>query len=305
MLNIMTIWNPNSQFNWLTNEDVVNTVILILIVFILRTLIIRTITVKRKVLSDTRRRWVSIVQNSSILLAGLGLIFIWSPELSTFALSLTAFVVALVIATKEYILCMIGAVYRATSRPFTVGDWIEIQGMRGEVIIEGILTTKLQEVGTGSFRFHYTGRVLTFPNSILLTQTVFNETFRKRFLHHRFTVTIEPGIDPTKIFDGVVPLIKKNLADTDKVADRYWSMVQQRSQTALPSRDPQVSLGTTDIGKISFSMMKKCLKFPDSCFANCESQKTPKAVAPSSPQSLSSFPPSSSKLPSSVPPSSL
>ncbi len=255
---INSLWGDIRELEWLGHDALANTVILVLILLILRVIIIRTITANHEVLSDTRRRWVSIVQNASILLTGLGLIFIWSPQLSTFALSLTAFAVALVIATKEYLLCMIGAVYRATSRPFTVGDWIEIQGMRGEVITEGILTTKLQELGTGSFRFEYTGRLLTLPNSILLTQTVFNETFRKRYLHHRFTVTIDAGVDPTKILAGILPLISEKSAEADRVADRYWSMVRQRTQAELPSREPRVTLETNNLGKISFVVSVFC-----------------------------------------------
>lgn len=157
---------------------------------------------------DTRRRWISVVQNTSILLTVLGLTFIWSPQLSTFALSLTAFAVALVIATKEYLLCVVGAIYRTSSKPFSVGGWVEIHGMRGEVIAEGILTTRLQELGAGSSRFDYTGRILTVPNSVLLSQTVFNESYRKRYLHHQFSVTIESGIDTTPILTALKPRLE-------------------------------------------------------------------------------------------------
>ncbi len=257
-LNVNTIWESVVTLLRLNNEDVANTVTLIAIMLVFRFLTTRGIKGKQEVLNETRRRWMSIVQNSSVLLIGLGLIFIWSPELSTFALSLTAFAVAMVLATKEYILCMIGGLYRATSRPFTMGDWIEILGMRGEVIAEGILATKLQELGTGNYRYDYTGRILTVPNSVLLTQTVSNESYRKRYLHHRFSVTVEAGIDPTGILAGTLKLINAESAENSPVADRYWSMIRQRAQTELPSREPQVSVETTALGKIAFVVVIFC-----------------------------------------------
>lgn len=243
---------------FLTNQSIANTIILLAITVLGRFLLIRMIKGKGGPLSDARRRWISIVQNFSILFAILGFIFIWSPQLSTFALSLTAFAVALVVATKEYILCLVGAIYRATSNPFSVGDWIEIQGLRGEVLTDGILTTKLQELGQGSSRFQFTGRVLTIPNSSLLTQTVFNEKFRKYALHHKFKVIVEPGIDASDIVDAIVPLLQNQDEKEDKIIEQNWKKSRRNVQTDFPSRDPVIAVETTDIGKISFIITVFC-----------------------------------------------
>lgn len=237
---------------------IAETALLIAIALIARALIVRAIEGKTDRLSDSRRRWISIVRNVSKLAILLGLIFIWSPQLSTFALSLTAFAVAMVIATKEYVLCMVGAVYRATARPFEVGDWIEVQGIRGEVIDEGMLTTKLQELGEGASEFELSGRVLTLPNSALLTQTVINESFRTKYLHHRFSVTVDPGIDPSHIADRVLSMLETCANEQDPVAERYLTMVQRRLKTDLPSREPQVTLETSNLGKIVFDVTVFC-----------------------------------------------
>ncbi|GLQ20855.1 mechanosensitive ion channel family protein [Algimonas porphyrae] len=246
------------DLNWLNNESVVNTFFLFVVVLLIRIVIVRIIKGRTPTLSDNRRRWLSIVQNSSFLLGLLGLIYIWSPQLSTFALSLTAFAVALVIATKEYLLCVMGALYRATSSAFSVGDWIEVHGLRGEVLTEGILSTRLQELDGDGGRNDYTGRILVVPNSIFLTQTVFNESYRKRYLHHRFRVTVEPGIDPTPIVAQVRDRLPELCPETDQTAERYWSMVRQRLQKEIPSREAQVSLDTSELGKIRFTVTVFC-----------------------------------------------
>ena len=242
--------------SWLNQPSVVNTALLVVIIIVARLVIMRVIKGRTVTLSDTRRRWLSIVQNTSLLLALLGLVFIWSPQLSTFALSLTAFAVALVIATKEYLLCIMGGLYRATSSAFSVGDWIQVQGQLGEVLTEGILSTRVQEVSPNGFGF--TGRILVIPNSVFLTQTVLNETFRKTYRHHTFRVMVEPGLDPAPVVERVRERLSELCPATDEAAERHWTLIQQRLQSELPPRAGTVGLETTDIAKITFRVTAFC-----------------------------------------------
>ncbi len=66
----------------------------------------------------------------------------WNTEINEFALSLTAIAVAVVVASKEIILCFTGSIQRASSRSFRIGDWIEVGNTRGEVIEHNLMATK-------------------------------------------------------------------------------------------------------------------------------------------------------------------
>lgn len=120
-------------------------------------------------------RWLSL------LVVVLGLVVIWAQELRTLALSLVAIAAAAAIATKELIMCLAGALVRASSESFEVGDRVEIDGVRGDVIDHRPLTTTLLEIGPGHQR---TGRTIVLPNSVLLTQKVINETFADEYVLH-------------------------------------------------------------------------------------------------------------------------
>src|SRR5690606_25179459 len=98
------------------------------------------------------------------------------------ALSITAFVVALVVATKEMILCLTGAIMRATTQPFKAGEWITIDGVTGEVIDLDAFAFRLQEVDMSGKTYQFTGRTITIPNSKLFTHNVENANFFKAYI---------------------------------------------------------------------------------------------------------------------------
>ena len=64
------------ELSWLQNESVVNTLTLVVILILARFVIVRAIKGQMATLSGARRRWLSVVQNTSFLLGVLGLIYI-------------------------------------------------------------------------------------------------------------------------------------------------------------------------------------------------------------------------------------
>lgn len=108
----------------------VSTAVLIITVIIFRLLITRYIR-KSVTSTELRRRWLVQSRNGLVLLLLMGLVFIWGEELRTLALSLVAIAIALVVATKELILCITGSLLKAVSSSFDLGDRIQIKDFRG------------------------------------------------------------------------------------------------------------------------------------------------------------------------------
>ncbi|WP_418138617.1 mechanosensitive ion channel domain-containing protein [Marinomonas sp. RS-M-Aa-14] len=118
----------------------------ILLSYIVRRYTKRAIRLHQKLEHDKKRQRINTVDNIFNLLLVVGLVLIWSSELQNIAISIAAFMVALVIATKEFIACIVGAFYRASTRPYQVGDWIRIANYEGEVTDSDWLSTTLFEV---------------------------------------------------------------------------------------------------------------------------------------------------------------
>lgn len=150
------------------------TLLLLLGAFLLRRLTVRALGRSRLAL-EVRARWLAQLRVALLLVVASGLAVIWGPALRDLALSLAAVAVAVVIATREIVACLTGAFVRTASRAFTVGDRIEVQGVRGDVVELGALTTTLLEVTPGGAR--QTGRAVAIPNSRFLDNPVWNESF--------------------------------------------------------------------------------------------------------------------------------
>ncbi len=168
----------------------ISTLVLLVGIILLRWIISKAIR-KQDFATDVKRRFIVATRNVAFLVFLFFSAIIWASELRTAALSLAAIAAAIVISTKELILCLSGSILRGTSRAFGIGDRIEVKGLRGEVIDQSLLTTTILEVGPHRTSHQKTGRAIVMPNSLFLSEPVTNESFTEQFVFHTFTVPVE------------------------------------------------------------------------------------------------------------------
>lgn len=224
--------------------------------WLLRRAAIRVIRGDADIISDDRRWWMVTIRNLLTIATAAALFVLWAPELGDFALSITAFAVALVIATRELILCISGRIWAITVRPFDIGDWVEIGGHSGEIIDATMLGTTLQEIEPREYR--YSGRTVTVPNSHLLTQPVINHNFRKRFLQHEFTLWAPAGSDAPRIGGAIEKSLTAEAESFSKLANRYAALIEKRTGVRLGRIAPSVRVETGSDGTIGFRSMLFC-----------------------------------------------
>lgn len=234
------------------------TILLTLAVLLGREIVLRLIRRGEDVLSEQQRRHLFYTRSAFNLFLGVGLVAIWITQLQNLLLSLTAVIVAVVIATKELILCISGFVLRTGARLYSVGDWIEVSGLRGEVVEYSVLSTTLLELEPATNGHVYTGRSLVFPNSLLLLHPVRNENFARNYVFHRFVLTTVPGIDAGATRQWLhrrAATLSRPFAD---VARRYNALLERKLGVDMPGPEPMVSVATTDLGNVQFSVMLFC-----------------------------------------------
>lgn len=241
--------------NTFYSQGIISTIVVIIMLFALRWLALRAITRNKNKLTATQRNWINSTRTLTVLLIAFALVFIWMPELSQFAFSIAAFAAALILATKELILTITGALWRAVSRPFVVGDWIEINLMRGEVIEMNLMSTKLMELASDS---QFTGRILTLPNSQLLAYPVANENYRRRYSHIAITLIAEKPNHPLALMRALQDKVDEECVEFVATTKKFISALEGRIGMDLPSAMPVVHIGTNEQANVTYTVRLFC-----------------------------------------------
>jgi small-conductance mechanosensitive channel len=239
--------------------EIVLTLAWILLSYIVRRYTKRAIRLHQNIEHDKKRQRINTVDNIFNLFLVVGLVLIWSSELQNIAISIAAFMVALVIATKEFIACIIGAFYRASTRPYQVGDWIRIANYEGEVTDSDWLSTTLFEVDLKGGSYAYTGRTTVVPNSVLLLQTVQNLNYMRRYVTHTFSIS--RATDEVNLFtikEQILDKIREYSEHFHDVAIRYNSLIEKRLDIKISGPEPRVRITTTVEGYNVFSISLFC-----------------------------------------------
>ncbi len=242
----------------LHTNSLVSTAILLAAIGLGRWFLVRLAKGDADILHEEQRRWISRIKNGALTLLLIGLVFVWLPELNTFALSITAFAVAFVIATKELILCISGAVLRTGTQAYRVGDWIDVNGISGEVVDHSLLSTSVAEIDAKHNRYDFTGKTVILPNSMLLTQHVKNQNFLKTYVFHEFSIYTEPEINVVEARDFILERIETYSEPFREVARRYNVMVEKRTGVDVPNPDPRVYVTTNELAKSVFTVIIFC-----------------------------------------------
>jgi small-conductance mechanosensitive channel len=227
--------------------DIVVSLLLLLLLVVVRLAAGHAIRRRTDVAVHVQRRWKASLRNGLLLLGLVGLVLIWAPQLRTLALSLTAVAVALVIATKELILCVSGAIVRASTRAFAIGDWIEVAGLRGEVVDLNLFVTVVQEFQPGTC--NPTGRRAVLPNSVFLSQPMRNESLMREYAYHDFALTVADAIDVFAHREAIEAIVARHHAPLRAEAAQANAAMERRFHVDLADALVRVAFRTTELGK--------------------------------------------------------
>lgn len=231
------------------------TFVLIAAVMFLRRLTIRYVWRDSEILDKDQRRWIIRIKNGSAIILIVGLILIWAPQLHTFALSIAAFAVAVVVATKEMILCLMGAIMRVTSQPFKAGDWITIDGVTGEVVDLDAFSFRLQEVDIKGKSYQFTGRTITIPNGKIFSSNVENANFSKSFVFDDAKISVQfNDLDPEAAMAALQKITEKHFAPFRTEAQVFNRKIRRRAGIAIGLAEPSYDLSTSDVGHYHFQI---------------------------------------------------
>ncbi|MDE1349363.1 mechanosensitive ion channel family protein [Vibrio aestuarianus] len=241
----------------LTHKLIFTTLIMVLIILI-RRLVLSQIRGDVAFITEKQRKWMSRTKNGIFGLTIVILFVLWQSEINEFALSVTAIAVAIVVASKEIILCFTGSIQRASSRSFRIGDWIEVGKLSGEVIEHNLMATVIQEIDLNHGQYHYTGKTATLPNSMFFTFPVKNLNFMKRYVFHNFSIVVPNFVNLFPLLPIMHEKIEAHFAHFIDVARRYNNMIEKHAGVDLPNAEPHIQISSTAAGEQVVHFMIFC-----------------------------------------------
>ncbi|HEY3972865.1 MAG TPA: mechanosensitive ion channel domain-containing protein [Candidatus Sulfotelmatobacter sp.] len=194
---------------------------------------------------DTLR---AVVKFAAQAVGAIAIIFIvfGMPTQTTTVLGLAG--AGLTVAMKDFIVAFFGWFVLMGRNGIRVGDWVEINGVGGEVIEVGLLKTVLLETGSWTDAGHPTGRRVSFVNSFAIEGHFFNFTTSGQWMWDELQVLIPPGQDPYPIIDGIQHLVEKETEANAGKAEAEWKEATTRYRVQAISAVPGINVQPTAAG---------------------------------------------------------
>jgi small-conductance mechanosensitive channel len=157
----------------------------------------------------------------------------------------------LTVALKDFIIGFFGWFVLMGKNGIRLGDWVEINGVTGEVVQLGMFHTVLLETGNWTDSGHPTGRRVTFTNSFAIEGHYFNFSTSGQWLWDELQIVLPAGYNPYPIVDAIQKKVLEATSESAREAEQEWkSAAKSRDMTALsaaPAINVKPVIGGTQI----------------------------------------------------------
>ncbi len=154
----------------------------------------------------------------------------------------------LTVACKDFIMGFIGWFLLMGRNGLRVGDWVEIDGVVGEVAEIGLLRTVLLETGNWTDSGHPTGRKVAFVNSYAIEGHFFNFSTAGQWLWDELQILVPASENPYPMIDAIQKMVAEQTQENVLAAEQEWQRSKAHYRAQAVSGAPAVSLRPTTSG---------------------------------------------------------
>ena len=154
----------------------------------------------------------------------------------------------LTVALKDFIVAFFGWFALMGRNGIRVGDWVEIQGVVGEVVDIGLLRTVLLETGNWNDAGHPTGRKVAFVNSFAIEGHYFNFSTTGQWLWDELQFLVPATRNPYPLIDAIQNLVATATEANARQAEQEWQRSTHREGMRSVSAAPAINLRPTAAG---------------------------------------------------------
>ena len=148
------------------------------------------------------------------------LVIFGAPQETPTILGLTT--AALTFALQDYIVAFLGWFAIMGRNGFHIGDWVEINGVSGEVVDIRLMSTTLLEVGGVANQGQPTGRRTTFMNSFAIRGQYFNFSTAGQWMWDEIVASMPAGVDVSDVARRVEAAVIQETEENMRQAEKEW-----------------------------------------------------------------------------------
>ncbi len=154
----------------------------------------------------------------------------------------------LTVVFQDFILAFCGWFVLMGPNGVRVRDWVEIDGVGGEVVQLGLFRTWLLETGNWNANGHPTGRRVSFLNGYAIRGKYFNFSTVGQWMWDEIKVSVPPGMDFHSLLKGIYEATVKATEADAKMAEAEWKRVTHEEGAPQFSAMPSVNLRPAGTG---------------------------------------------------------
>jgi small-conductance mechanosensitive channel len=148
----------------------------------------------------------------------------------------------LTVVFQDFILAFCGWFVLMGPNGVRVRDWVEIDGVGGEVVQLGLFRTWLLETGNWTAHGHPTGRRVSFLNGYAIRGKYFNFSTVGQWMWDEIKVSVPPGTSIHPLLKGIYEAAIKATEADAKMAEAEWKRVTREEGVPQFSAMPSVNL---------------------------------------------------------------
>jgi small-conductance mechanosensitive channel len=148
----------------------------------------------------------------------------------------------LTVVFQDFILAFFGWFVLMGRNGIRVGDWVEINGVGGEVVEIGLFRTALLETGNWTDKGHPTGRRVTFINNFAVTGQFFNFSTVGQWMWDEISVNVPAGEAASKTIEAIHTAVLEQTEKDAKLAEAEWKAANKLQGLGQFSAAPSVDM---------------------------------------------------------------
>lgn len=191
---------------------------------------------------EIKRFWRLTFRHTGLVVILIVLGVIWRAQLQALLIAMGAAVATLFVTFREAWLSLFAFWLHVVKRHYSVGDYIEIDGLRGKVVDVTWQHTVLAEVSPGKAALPFTGRQLQIPNNRTILTNMAIDNMTGKFTPHGITFHLPSGAKMTEVKRLLLALATKHCESFKEEAALHMKMYQSKNYVEAPSIEPKITI---------------------------------------------------------------